>query len=241
MAAMDRRAAPDLLLSMPNGHARAGTVWEDLCNLLPREGGLVHIDVAGEAADGDGVRREVWQLAAEKLCNEDYGLWQRDERTERLCINPASDIHNTHLDHFHAAGRLLGWAVRHGEVLPVNFSTALLKTLLEQPLSVGDLRDFDPDLYQTLQSLRALASAGRLPAGLTELSLDFRGCRVGDEGARAVAGRLPAGCRTRRLDRKLRRGDVSPGEALTAQAWTYPAAPRGAPTTSSKQPAEAST
>ena len=42
--------------------------------------------------------REAWQLAAEQLADESYGLWQRDEGTERLHVSGTADMQDAYLE-----------------------------------------------------------------------------------------------------------------------------------------------
>ncbi|GMF12385.1 unnamed protein product [Phytophthora lilii] len=110
-------------------------------------------DVSGDKKDVGGLHREWLTLLNEKLVDADVGLFSCTQRSDQTYfINPQSKrvLGSDHLQHFRAAGRLIGRALLDGAVLNFHLCAPLLKMMLGTPITLGDLEFLDADMYRNL-------------------------------------------------------------------------------------------
>ncbi|KAE9024778.1 hypothetical protein PF004_g3536 [Phytophthora fragariae] len=107
-------------------------------------------DVAGGVG---GLHREWLTLLNEKLVDPEVGLFSCTQRSDQTYfINPQSKrvLGADHLQHFHAAGRLVGRSLLEGAVLNFHLCAPLLKMMLGTPITLGDLEHLDAEMYRSL-------------------------------------------------------------------------------------------
>jgi hypothetical protein len=109
--------------------------------------------VASDEKDVGGLHREWLTLLNEKLVDADVGLFSCTQRSDQtFFINAQSKrvLGADHLQHFHAAGRLIGRALLEGAVLNFHLCAPLLKVMLGTPITFADLESLDAEMYRNL-------------------------------------------------------------------------------------------
>ncbi|TMW57363.1 hypothetical protein Poli38472_003288 [Pythium oligandrum] len=139
----------------------------------------IRVEFIGEQGiDAGGVYREWFLLLNEAIVSPDAGIFtcvNKEDQTFYLNPHSRHDIGEHHLEHFYAAGRLIGRALLEGNVTGFHLSLPLLKIILDAPVSFSDLQYYDPDVYRNLLWLME-------NDGVEALGLDFSVCeRVGDD------------------------------------------------------------
>ena len=78
----------------------------------------------GEDSEGDGLRREWLQNATAELCDLQRGLFISSDGGRTLQPNPESGVAagDDHLSYFALLARIVGFAIFHGETIPVRSS-----------------------------------------------------------------------------------------------------------------------
>jgi hypothetical protein len=87
------------------------------------------VQFRGEPAHGDGVKREWLTLLSQSLLNEDYGLFVCNADCTYQ-PSPNSGVNPDHLNFFHFAGRIVGLALYHGQLLNMRLSNAFCNYLV---------------------------------------------------------------------------------------------------------------
>lgn len=127
--------------------------------------------------DAGGLHREWFMMLTELLMDPKAGLFIETNGEDRAYyLNPNSRYDNgeEHLIYFYGAGRLLGRALLEGTVLNFHLCVPLLKLILGTPLSIDDVKYFDPDVYKNMMWMLE-------NDGVEALDLDFSVMeRVGD-------------------------------------------------------------
>ena len=109
----------------------------------------------GEAAEGDGVRREWFAQTTKEISDPRRGLFISLDGGRTLQPNPeAGDHAPDHLAHFALLGRIVGLALHHCESLDVSLSAAFLKAVLGYPITVDDVALIDPEKCKNLRKMR---------------------------------------------------------------------------------------
>ena len=109
---------------------------------------VVFIDEEGE--DEGGVRKEFFMLVTRKLFDANYGMFTYNEKTRLFWFN---------LNSFEAKikyeliGIVLGLALFNGVILDIKFPIAIYKKLLGIEPGLNDLKEYDPELYNSLKFL----------------------------------------------------------------------------------------
>ena len=137
-----------------------------------------HLNVrfAGEAGDGDGLRREWFGLVLDEMLDLDRGLFVSKDGNRTLQPNPhsASTAGPDHLAYFALLGRITGLALYYREPLNASWSTAFLKAVFGYCITVDDLESVDPELYEKrLVYLRDAVYASRDGLAMDDLGLSF--------------------------------------------------------------------
>lgn len=131
-------------------------VFEDSCSqikdvsseTLKRNLAIQFIDEEGV---GDGVLREWFSLLSNEILNPEYCLFTQssDGCTFQPCSNSA--INPDHLSYFRFAGRILGLALYHRQLVNVSFTLSFYKHLLGTKVTYHDVGSIDPEYAKNLQ------------------------------------------------------------------------------------------
>ena len=131
-------------------------VFEDSCSqikdissdTLKRHLAIQFVDEEGV---GDGVLREWFSLLSNEILNPEYCLFTQssDGCTFQPCSNSA--INPDHLSYFKFAGRILGLALYHRQLVNVSFTLSFYKHLLGTKVTYQDVASIDPEYAKNLQ------------------------------------------------------------------------------------------
>jgi len=131
-------------------------VFEDSCGQIKgvSSNALKHnlsIQFVNEEGVGDGVLREWFSLLSNEILNPQYCLFTQsaDGCTFQPCSN--SSINPDHLSYFQFAGRILGLALYHRQLVNVSFTLSFYKHLLGTKVSYKDVASIDPEYAKNLQ------------------------------------------------------------------------------------------
>lgn len=144
-----------------------------------------------QGVDAGGVYREWFMLLNEALVDASAGIF--------TCVNPVEQtfflngtsqhvIGGDHLLYFFATGRLVGRALLDGHALGFHLCLPLLKIVLGQPVNLGDLEFFDPEVFRSLRWI--------LEKDVDSLDLDFsvlRPIQDGDKSGFEIVDLIPNG------------------------------------------------
>jgi hypothetical protein len=128
------------------------------------------------AIDEGGVQREFFELIVNELFDPEKGFFVA--RKDFYWFNPdASDPASRQA--FLLAGVVFGLAIYNGNLLNVRFPQALYKKLRGLKMSYEDLRDFDAQLFTTLENVLTYDGDVETDMGLTFEYLDIPLCPNG--------------------------------------------------------------
>ncbi|KAJ0016544.1 hypothetical protein Pint_09686 [Pistacia integerrima] len=116
-------------------------------------GGLF-MEFKNEEATGPGVLREWFFLVCQALFNQQNALFvacPNDRR--RFYPNPASKVDPMHLDYFSFSGRIIALALMHKVQVGVVFDRVFFLQLAGKYISLEDIRDADPRLYDSCKQI----------------------------------------------------------------------------------------
>ncbi|KJE95313.1 HECT and ankyrin repeat domain-containing protein [Capsaspora owczarzaki ATCC 30864] len=105
----------------------------------------------GEAGVGAGVRREWFDSLSHEILDPNYALFVPSEDGCTFQPNPNSHINPDHLSYFRFAGRVIGMALFHRQLLDVYFTRSFYKHILGIPISYADVESIDQGYYKSLQ------------------------------------------------------------------------------------------
>ncbi|GBG30354.1 Ubiquitin-protein ligase, putative [Hondaea fermentalgiana] len=110
-----------------------------------------------DGVDAGGVKKEFFQLLAEQLFSEDYGMFSREGDTGELWFNlsPLSTA-ATDPNAYRMVGKLLGLAIYNATIIDMNFALAFYRTLLGKVRAKPGLRDLaelNPTLADGLRQM----------------------------------------------------------------------------------------
>ena len=103
-----------------------------------------------EAEDEGGVRKEFFMLVTRKLFDANYGMFKYNEKSRLFWFNLNSFEEKIK---FELIGIILGLALFNGIILDIKFPLAIYKKLLGIPPCLNDLKEYDPELYNSLNFL----------------------------------------------------------------------------------------
>ena len=103
-----------------------------------------------EAEDEGGVRKEFFMLVTRKLFNANYGMFKYNEKSRLFWFNLNSFEEKIK---FELIGIILGLALFNGIILDIKFPLAIYKKLLGIPPCLNDLKEYDPEYYNSLNFL----------------------------------------------------------------------------------------
>eukprot|EP00731_Ephydatia_muelleri_P024593 Em0016g864a len=113
--------------------------------------------LCGRSRMGAGVRREWFDSLSKEILNPDYALFTQS--VDGYCGLPEhlddchSDVNPDHLSYFRFAGRLMGLAIYHQQLLSVYFTRSFYKHILGVPVDYRDVESIDPEYANNLQWL----------------------------------------------------------------------------------------
>ena len=123
------------------------------------QAGSLNVMFEGEAAEGDGVRREWFGQTTKEMIDPNRGLFRSLDGGRTLQPNPESGDHAAdHLAHFALLGRIAGMALHHREPLDVSWSAAFLKAVLGYSITVDDVALVDTDISTSMRKMRELSA-----------------------------------------------------------------------------------
>ena len=104
-----------------------------------------------EGLDGGGITKEWCLLLSKEIFNSDYGLFVTGPKGVAYQPNPNSSINSEHLNYFKFAGRVIAKALFDGFLTNSYFTNSFYKQILNHPLKLSDMRDFDSEYYHNLK------------------------------------------------------------------------------------------
>ncbi|XP_055626355.1 ubiquitin-protein ligase E3A [Toxorhynchites rutilus septentrionalis] len=109
------------------------------------------VEFSGEQGiDEGGVSKEFFQLIIEEIFNPDYGMFINNEDTNTVWFNSTSFENEAQ---FTLIGIVLGLAIYNNIILAVNFPMVVYRKLMGMKGSFGDLKDWNPVLFNSLKSM----------------------------------------------------------------------------------------
>ena len=106
--------------------------------------------IGEEAEDEGGVRKEFFMLVTRKLFDVNYGMFIYNEKTRLFWFN--SNSFEAKIK-YELIGIVLGLALFNGVILDIKFPIAIYKKLLGIEPCLNDLKEYDPELYNSLNFL----------------------------------------------------------------------------------------
>lgn len=104
-----------------------------------------------QGVDEGGVRKEFFMLLVRQLFDPNYGMFSYNDKLHLFWFNLYSFEPNIKYEFI---GIILGLALFNNVILDIKFPIVVYKKLLDHPLQFEDLKECDPDLYQTLLYLK---------------------------------------------------------------------------------------
>lgn len=106
--------------------------------------------IGEEGVDAGGVRKEFFQLVLQVLFRTEYDLFTFYPESRMFWFNPAS-LESKEV--YMLVGLIIGIAVYNRVILDVHFPSALYKKLLGVPVGLPELKELDPTVGKSLESL----------------------------------------------------------------------------------------
>ena len=100
------------------------------------------------------MKREWFDALSREILNPNYGLFLPCANGCVYQPNPASAINRDHLAYFRFAGRAVGLAIFHKQLLDVHFTTSFFKHMSGEQIDVSDLESIDPDFHRNMQFIQ---------------------------------------------------------------------------------------
>ena len=106
--------------------------------------------VGEQGVDEGGVSKEFFQLIVEKIFHPDFGMFVQNDDTQTVWFNSTSFENEAQ---FTLIGIVLGLAIYNNIILAVNFPMIVYRKLMGVKGSFADMEEWNPVLYQSLQSM----------------------------------------------------------------------------------------
>lgn len=100
---------------------------------------------------GAGVLREWFDVLSNEICNPEYALFTQSDDGCTFQPNSNSAVNPDHLNYFNFAGRILGLALYHKQLVNVYFTRSFYKHILSIPVDYTDVASIDPEYAKNLQ------------------------------------------------------------------------------------------
>lgn len=106
--------------------------------------------------DAGGLIRDWFSMLIEGLFSPDFGLFRRASTTEvsYLFNENSAQIKENHLKYFYFTGQVIAKALFEQIPIKAYFSKIVLKQLLNQKLSIDDIKSFDEEQWKSFEYLR---------------------------------------------------------------------------------------
>lgn len=104
-----------------------------------------------QGVDEGGVRKEFFLLLIRQIFDAKYGMFSYNEKTRLFWFNLYSFEPKIK---YELIGIILGLALFNNIILDVKLPLVVYKKLLEQPTNLEDMKECDPELYQTFSYLK---------------------------------------------------------------------------------------
>ena len=106
--------------------------------------------IGEEGEDEGGVRKEFFMLLTRKIFDVNYGMFIYNEKTRLFWFNSNSFEEKIK---YELIGIILGLALFNAVILDIKFPISIYKKLLGIKPCLNDLKEFDPELYNSLNFL----------------------------------------------------------------------------------------
>lgn len=103
-----------------------------------------------EAEDAGGVRKEFFMLLLKDLLDPKYGMFKEYPETRTIWFSEDS-FEGEQM--FRLIGIICGLAIYNFTIINLPFPLALYKKLLQEPLTLNDLKDLTPTVANSLQQI----------------------------------------------------------------------------------------
>lgn len=113
--------------------------------------------IGEEGVDAGGVRKEFFQLVLQVLFRTEYDLFAFFPESRMFWFNPTS-LESKEV--YMLVGLIIGIAVYNQVILDVHFPSALYKKLLGVPVGLPELKELDPTVGKSLESLLQFSGPG---------------------------------------------------------------------------------
>lgn len=149
---------------------RRDHVFEDSCEAIGKESSdslkfYISVSFKDEEGMGAGLLREWFDILSNEICNPEYALFTQSDDGCTFQPNSNSAINPDHLNYFSFAGRILGLALYHKQLVNVYFTRSFYKHILGIPVDYTDVASIDPEYAKNLQWI--------LDNDITDLGLDL--------------------------------------------------------------------
>jgi ubiquitin-protein ligase E3 A len=121
-----------------------------------------------EGVDSGGIRKEYFQLLSQEIKHDGALFEQTDNRVWIKADEDNEDV-------FEAVGKIIGIALYNNVVINVPFPSLFFKKLLGKTPSVEDLKEIEPEMANSLRSLRRLSRDELGSLGLT-FEITYEAC-----------------------------------------------------------------
>lgn len=111
----------------------------------------ISIRFAGEpGVDEGGVRKEYFQLVVKELLSPNYGMFRYNEDVQLYYFNGQTFELNIY---FELIGTLMGIAAYNNTFIDFPFPMACFKVLIDEEPTMDDLRQWQPEIASTLETM----------------------------------------------------------------------------------------
>lgn len=104
-----------------------------------------------QGVDEGGVKKEFFLLLIRQIFDVNYGMFSYNEKTRLFWFNLYSFEPKIK---YELIGIILGLALFNNIILDVKFPLVIYKKLLDQPTNLEDMKECEPELYQTFSYLK---------------------------------------------------------------------------------------
>ena len=138
-----------------NLNIRRENIIEDTLNEVSKYPDKLHYPlkvkfIGEEGEDEGGVKKEFFMLLTRKLFDVNYGMFTYNEKTRLFWFNLNSFEEKIK---YELIGIILGLALFNAVILDIKFPISIYKKLLGIKPCLNDLKDYDPELYNSFNFL----------------------------------------------------------------------------------------
>ncbi|KAJ1913159.1 hypothetical protein H4219_005319 [Mycoemilia scoparia] len=145
---------PYLVLEIRRDHLVRDTMYQlDIKSSMDLRKQLKVRFVGEEGVDEGGVQKEFFQLLIREIFDPKYGMFQMNEESGLYWFKPQTVIDDSTLEELRLMGQLLGLAVYNAVILDTHFPVAMYKRLVNENVTLDDVKQLDPPLYRSLNQI----------------------------------------------------------------------------------------